>query len=60
MKPSNLPSTIRREIVRRKLADLQVELAGLKGHMLALPSWGPRCKTLDKSIDKIRKWERDL
>ena len=60
MKPSNIPPATRREIVRRKLADLRVELAGLKGHMLALPTWGARCKTLDKAIAKITKWEKDL
>ena len=60
MRPSNIPNTIRREILRRKLADLRVELAGIKGHRLALPRWGARCKTLDKAIKQVGKWEKDL
>ena len=30
MRPSNIPNAIRREILRRKFADLRVELAGIK------------------------------
>jgi hypothetical protein len=60
MRPSNIPNTIRREILRRKLADLRVELAGIKGHMMALPTWGARCKTLDKAIKQVGKWEKGL
>jgi hypothetical protein len=60
MRPSNIPNAIRREILRRKLADLRVELSGIKGHMMALPTGGARCKTLDKAIKQVGKWEKDL
>lgn len=60
MKPSLIPTNIRLEIVRRKLADLEVELAGLKGHMSQLPDWSARCKTLDKAIHHLHKWREGI
>jgi hypothetical protein len=60
MKPSNIPDSIRREIVRRKLADLEVELAGLKGHMQALPAWDARVERVGKMIETLAKWRKEL
>lgn len=60
MKPALIPTNVRLEIVRRKLADLEVELAGLKGHMSQLPTWSARCKTLDKAIRHLRKWREGI
>jgi len=58
MKPSYIPTNVRLEMVKRKLADLEVELAGIKGHMAQLPNWGAKCKTLDKAIKHLRKWRK--
>jgi len=55
-----IPLSFRREIIRRKLADLRVELAGIKGHMLAVPGLEKKCKSLDKAISRVEKWEREL
>ena len=60
MKPALIPTNVRLEIVRRKLADLEVELAGLKGHMNQLTDWSARCKTLDKAIRHLRKWREGI
>lgn len=60
MKPSNIPDSIRREIVRRKLADLGVELAGLKGHMQALPARDARVERVGKMIETLAKWRKEL
>jgi len=60
MKHGIIPHNVRCEIVRRKLADIEVELAGLKGHMGQLPEWGAKCKVLDKAIKHLRKWRESL
>jgi len=60
MTQSLILTNIRLEIVRRKLADLEVELAGLKGHMSQLPDWSARCKTLNKAIHHIHKWREGI
>lgn len=59
MKQSLSPTNVRLEIVRRKLADIEVELAGVKAHMSQLPNWSVQCKTLDKVIRHLRKWRED-
>jgi len=60
MKMSCIPHAIRLEIISRKIADIEVELAGLKGHMNQIPSWSARCKVLDKAIQKLRKWRMNI
>lgn len=60
MKPALISTNVRLEIVRRKLADIEVELAGLKGHMSQLPTWNARCKTLDKALHHLRKWRESI
>ncbi len=60
MKPSNIPDSMRREIVRRKLADLEVELAGLKGHLRALPGWDARVERVGKMGETLNKWRKEL
>lgn len=60
MKHGIISHNVRCEIVRRKLADIEVELAGLKGHMSQLPEWDTKCKILDKAIKHLRKWRESL
>jgi len=60
MKTSCIPHKIQLEIIRRKLADIEVDLAGLKGHMDQLPTWSARCKLVDKAIKHLRKWRMEI
>lgn len=60
MKMSCIPHNVRLEIIRRKLADIEVELAGLKGHMDQIPTWSARCKILNKAIRHLRKWRLEI
>jgi hypothetical protein len=60
MKTSCIPHKIQLEIIRWKLVDIEVDLAGLKGHMDQLPTWSARCKLVDKAIKHLRKWRMEI
>ena len=57
---SIIPLHLRRSIIDRKLEDLQIEIFGVRDHMLALPGWDKRARRLAKATKQIDEWRKDL
>jgi hypothetical protein len=60
MRLSNIPDSIRRDMVRRKLADLVVEMAGLKGNLSAVHGWEKRTERVGKMIETLDGWRKEI